>query len=158
MVSLPIAISYRLYRASLLLYPREFREEYSREMALVFRDCCRDTHRSRGTAGLPTVWGAAMLDLVTNAVKEHVVPRPRPTAAAQWPWRRTLRCSFCSEEMQPGTMRCAFCGAMALALSTRRGMHVPPRPARKPAGYLMVQIATDTRGFYDWAHGELDPS
>ena len=38
-----MTFSERVYRRLLHLYPREFREEYGQEMALLFRDRAADT-------------------------------------------------------------------------------------------------------------------
>ena len=38
----------RCFRALLSLYPAEFRVRFGREMAQIFRDCCRDEARAGG--------------------------------------------------------------------------------------------------------------
>jgi hypothetical protein len=65
------SLSRRAYALLLAAYPREFRREYGREMALVFADRCRDESRARGRAALARVWGEALLDLVASAPREH---------------------------------------------------------------------------------------
>jgi hypothetical protein len=50
----------------LAAYPREFRREYGREMALVFADRCRE-----GSAARARLWGEALLDLARNVPREH---------------------------------------------------------------------------------------
>jgi len=58
----------RVFRALLALYPGEFRDEYGREMALVFAD----RHRAASTtAERLLVWIEALRGLVTQAPKEH---------------------------------------------------------------------------------------
>jgi predicted permease len=58
----------RVFRALLALYPGEFRDEYGREMALVFAD----RHRAASTAvERLLVWTEALWGLVTQAPKEH---------------------------------------------------------------------------------------
>jgi predicted permease len=58
----------RLFRALLALYPGEFRDEYGREMALVFAD----RHRAASTiGGRLVVWLDAISGLLTHAPKEH---------------------------------------------------------------------------------------
>ena len=61
----------RLYALLLAAYPREFRREYGREMALVFADRCREQSRARGPSALARVWGEALLDLALNVPREH---------------------------------------------------------------------------------------
>ena len=67
------SLSRRAYALLLAAYPREFRREYGREMALVFADRCREGSCSRGGAGgLARVWGEALLDLALSAPREHL--------------------------------------------------------------------------------------
>jgi hypothetical protein len=153
MASPAVLVSFHTYRALLFLYPRRFREEYGREMALVFRDCCRDAQRN-GAGSLRKLWRAALVDLITNAVKEHVFGRAHATPVAWGFGRMAFRCPFCSEEIVPSWRRCPYCGATMFALAGRRTLGPPPRSTRRPAGYLMAQIATNAERFYDWAHGE----
>src|SRR4051794_33786062 len=56
------------FRALLLLYPAEFRDEYGRELTLVFADRYRDASGRLDRLGL---WGEAVAGLVTEAAKEH---------------------------------------------------------------------------------------
>jgi hypothetical protein len=67
-----VSRSRRAYALLLAAYPREFRREYGREMALVFADRCREESRTRGAAALARVWGEALLDLALNAAREHL--------------------------------------------------------------------------------------
>jgi hypothetical protein len=68
-----VSRSRRAYGLLLAAYPREFRREYGREMALVFADRCREQARAgRGAAALARVWGEALLDLALNAPREHL--------------------------------------------------------------------------------------
>ena len=58
----------RVFRALLALYPGEFRDEYGREMALVFAD----RHRAASTTlERLLVWMEALWGVVTQAPKEH---------------------------------------------------------------------------------------
>jgi hypothetical protein len=68
-----VSRSRRAYALLLAAYPREFRREYGREMALVFADRCREESRARGAAALARVWGEALLDLALNAARERLV-------------------------------------------------------------------------------------
>ena len=58
----------RLYRGLLLLYPAEFRDEYSRELCLALKDRCRD---QRSLLAVLLVWIHAALGVLTEAPKEH---------------------------------------------------------------------------------------
>jgi putative ABC transport system permease protein len=58
----------RLYRGFLTLYPAEFREEYGRELCLVFVDRWRE---QRSPAGLLMVWLEALAGIFHEAPKEH---------------------------------------------------------------------------------------
>ncbi|MBV9958721.1 MAG: hypothetical protein JO360_09885 [Acidobacteria bacterium] len=63
-------LSQSFYRLLLAAYPAEFRQEYEREMLLVFRDLCRE-HRQSGL-GLVRVWMRALLDLAQSAPRERL--------------------------------------------------------------------------------------
>ena len=56
-------VSERLYRWLLRLYPRDFRDEYGREMSLLFR--------ARANDGLLRLWFQVLGDLVFHAPQEH---------------------------------------------------------------------------------------
>jgi len=65
------AWSERVYRALLLAYPRAFREEYTSEMLLAYRDAFHDAAR-RGWLGIVCLWGDVLGDLVKATYVEHV--------------------------------------------------------------------------------------
>ena len=54
-----------MYRLLLLLYPKQFRQEYGAEMARLFRERCRAEGRLR-------VWFEVLPDLVITAWREHM--------------------------------------------------------------------------------------
>ena len=58
----------RLYRALLLLYPRDHRQEYREPMIQLYRDRMR---RDGGGIRTYLVWGQLILDLVCSASREH---------------------------------------------------------------------------------------
>ncbi|HLJ44756.1 MAG TPA: ABC transporter permease [Bryobacteraceae bacterium] len=58
----------RLYRGLLFLYPAEFRDEYGRELSLVFADRSRE---ERSRAGMLLVWMRAVIGILKEAPKEH---------------------------------------------------------------------------------------
>jgi len=60
--------STRAFRALLALYPGEFRDEYGREVAMVFADRYRDATGALGRTG---VWLEAIAGVLREAPKEH---------------------------------------------------------------------------------------
>lgn len=69
--NLALTLADRCYRLLLLLYPRPFRREFAREMALVFRDASRRAYQRDGLDGLLTLWLATFADLIATALKER---------------------------------------------------------------------------------------
>lgn len=65
-------LSLAVYRTLLLLYPARFRRVYGQQMALVFRDACRDAIRQRGVAGIARVWRMTLGDLIVTAISERL--------------------------------------------------------------------------------------
>ena len=61
--------SVRLFRALLVLYPGEFRDEYGREVAMVFADRYRD---AATTWPRVLLWAGALGGLLREAPKEHL--------------------------------------------------------------------------------------
>src|SRR5262245_43073200 len=61
--------STRAFRLLLALYPGEFRDEYGRELALVFADRYRDAN---GTLERLGVWVEAVHGLLREAPREHL--------------------------------------------------------------------------------------
>ena len=64
-------LSVRLYRLLLLAYPRAFRQEYTSEMVLVFRDAYREASRRQGTLGVLRLWSNFFYDFVKTVCIEH---------------------------------------------------------------------------------------
>jgi hypothetical protein len=60
------------YRWMLLAYPRTFRDEYSREMALAFRDRARDVVQSHGTLALVPFGLHVIRDWATTVAHERL--------------------------------------------------------------------------------------
>ena len=67
-----VRLSVRLYRGLLIAYPAAFRRTYGPDMAQVFRDCCRDSTRRVGGAGLLALWSHTLGDLATSGWRERV--------------------------------------------------------------------------------------
>lgn len=74
------AFSERLYRLLLLAYPRAFREEYSSEMFLVFRDAYREASRRQGLMGVLRLWS----DIFSDYVKTVCIQRVNSWVQGDW--------------------------------------------------------------------------
>lgn len=68
-----LAVSERVYRFLLVLYPAEFRHEYADPLVQAFRDSCREAHRDSGTLGVIRMWLPIIGDLVSNASAERIL-------------------------------------------------------------------------------------
>jgi hypothetical protein len=66
-----IALSERIYRALLVLYPAEYRREYGALMLQVFRDMSRDTYRRQGINGIALWWCTTLLDLTLTVIEQR---------------------------------------------------------------------------------------
>ena len=66
-----LAVSARLFRLALLLFPAPFRARYAAEMEQLFRAWCRDELRAHGVRGLLHVWRRTIADLAGAAGREH---------------------------------------------------------------------------------------
>ncbi len=66
-----LAVSVKVYRALLILYPAEYRRDYGELMAQVFRDMCRDAYRARGLTGMLLWWCTTLFDLIFTAIEER---------------------------------------------------------------------------------------
>lgn len=62
----------RLYRFSLLLYPRAFRERFGKEMLQVFSSHCRDVLASRGLWGLLAAGARILADIFASVLREWI--------------------------------------------------------------------------------------
>jgi hypothetical protein len=60
-----------LYRLLLFVYPSRFRRVYGQQMALTFRDCCRDALQQGSKLTLVGLWCTVLYDLITSACSEH---------------------------------------------------------------------------------------
>ena len=66
-----IELSAGVYGALLMLYPKEYREEYGPHMVQVFRDSCRHEVGRDGVLGLVALLTRTVLDLLSTAVAER---------------------------------------------------------------------------------------
>ena len=66
-----VAVSDRIYRVVLNVYPRGFRDEYQEEMALTMRDQVRESWARHGAVGVIALWLRVLLDTARSAFVEH---------------------------------------------------------------------------------------
>jgi hypothetical protein len=66
-----VGISERAYRSLLRAYPRGLRDGYGDEMALCFRDLCREGLEEGGGSGLAALWTRTLPELFYTALKER---------------------------------------------------------------------------------------
>lgn len=64
--------SQKLFRLTLLAYPREFRREFGPDMTQVFRDCYRAEKRTGSPLRVWRLWLHTLLDLIRTAPQEHL--------------------------------------------------------------------------------------
>ena len=67
-----VTLSVRVYQALLVIYPAEFRHEYSAPILQVFQDGCRRALCRDGAIGLVKVWSLTLFDLIRSALSEHL--------------------------------------------------------------------------------------
>jgi hypothetical protein len=79
-----VGASERAYRSLLRAYPRELRDEYGDEMALCFRDLCREELEYRGGPGLAALWVRTLPELLYTALKERRPMLARNTYRSVW--------------------------------------------------------------------------
>ena len=63
--------SQRAFTRMLVLYPREYRQEYGPLMAQLFKDCSREAIGQHGGSALLALWASTLLDLFKTAFEEH---------------------------------------------------------------------------------------
>lgn len=62
----------RLFQMVLFAYPRDFRQEYGKQMEQFFRDCYRAEKMHGGYLGIGGLWIRTLFDLVRAAPREHL--------------------------------------------------------------------------------------
>ena len=91
-----IALSQRLYRWLLHLYPQAYRTTYESEMFHVFTDQCREAYAQRGRPAMPSLWLRTLVDVGVTVVREHLSdPQAKvglldPMPNAPLPWKGVL--------------------------------------------------------------------
>ncbi len=73
-----ISLSLQFYRVLLNLYPRPFREEYEREMVIVFHDSLRAVQRTGNALEIFRYWLTTLIDLAATAFRERFFNNPGP--------------------------------------------------------------------------------
>ena len=66
-----ITLSLRLYRCLLRVGPDTYRTEYEEPTLQVFRQCCRDAYRQRGTWGVMLLWLPMFSEAIFGMLAEH---------------------------------------------------------------------------------------
>ena len=66
------AISQRIFRLLLCVYPSEFRKTYGSHMQQVFEDRCREEFGKDGSVGMLRFWTHTFVDLFRSASVEHL--------------------------------------------------------------------------------------
>jgi hypothetical protein len=66
-----IALSERIYRALLVLYPPAYQQKYGQFMVQHFRDVSRDAYRRHGLRGLVFWWVAVLFDLAQTVIEQR---------------------------------------------------------------------------------------
>lgn len=66
-----IALAGRVYEALLALYPADYRRDYGRLMAQLFRDVSRERYRRAGWPGIMVWWLKTLLDLSLTVIEQR---------------------------------------------------------------------------------------
>jgi uncharacterized protein YjiS (DUF1127 family) len=72
-----LRVSERLYRALLVVYPKEFRDAYGAQLEQTFADLCREKVERGGSAGLARLWVRTLFDLASTATVQRFHERRR---------------------------------------------------------------------------------
>jgi hypothetical protein len=67
-----VALSQRLYRWLLQLYPQGYRASYEAEMFHLFSDQCREAHKEQGRWGILSLWSRTLVDVIVTVIREHL--------------------------------------------------------------------------------------
>ena len=131
--------STRVFRAFLTLYPGEFRDEFGREVAMVFADRYRD---ATGPLARLQVWFDAITGVLREAPKEHVHMLLQDLRFA---WRVALRSpSF--------TVTAIITLALGIGANTAifqliEAIGLRPLPVSRPHDLVEVRIVGTNKGF-----------
>ena len=94
-----IRLSLRLYRWFFSMGPASYRAECEEPTIQVFRQCCRDAYRQRGTLGVLLLWLPMFSEIILGMVAEHVslLRRAYERIGQMLPtMRRSMIITFCA--------------------------------------------------------------
>jgi putative ABC transport system permease protein len=141
--------SVRAFRALLSLYPGEFRDEYGRELALVFADRYRD---ATSVAERALVWIEAVQGVLKEAPREHVHMILQDLRyAARVLWRSPAFAVTAILTLALGI------GANAAIFQLVNAVGLQPLPVPRPSELAEIRIAGGNQGFglNPGAYGQL---
>jgi putative ABC transport system permease protein len=131
--------SIRGFRALLALYPGEFRDEYGRELAMVFADRYRDASSGWARA---RVWIEALCGVIKEAPREHVHMIQQDLRYAL----RVLARTPLFTAVAVVTLALGI-GANAAIFELINAVGLQPLPVRRPSELVEVRIAGGNGGF-----------
>lgn len=131
-------LSARAFRALLVLYPAAFRDEYGREMALVFADRYRET---AGPLDRGRLWLDVLAGILTEGPKEHI----RMTVHDLRYALRRLRMSPGFAAISVATLALAI-GASTAMFSVLNAVLLRPLPYQSPDRLAMLWTEIPTQG------------
>jgi putative ABC transport system permease protein len=131
--------SVRGFRALLSLYPGEFRDEYGRELAMVFADRYRD---ASSVSERVIVWTEALFGVIKEAPKEHVRMIRQDLRYAV----RVLSRSPAFTATAVVTLALGI-GANAAIFQLINAVGLQPLPVHRPSELAEVRIAGGNGGF-----------
>ena len=120
-----------LYRALLLAYPVAFRDEYGRELCLVFADQCRQV---QSFPALLAVWAEALIGILKEAPKEHLHMIVQDLRYAT----RVLRKDLVATVAAIAILALGI-GSTTLVFSLANGLLIRPLPYPRPDRLVEVE-------------------
>ena len=82
---LAISLSEKFYRRLLRAYPEDFKDRYGAEMALVFRDLCREELGRHGAWALAVLWARTLIETVFAVLEQRGGTLARQVSPGRWP-------------------------------------------------------------------------
>jgi len=74
-------VSHKVYESSLILYPKDFRGDFGKEMSEAFDEQTREAYSRNGFVGLLRVWMSAAREIITVAFPGRIAGRAIPMVA-----------------------------------------------------------------------------
>jgi putative ABC transport system permease protein len=128
-----VRTSERIYRLLLRLYPRDFRDEYGREMSMLFRD--------RAEGGRVRLWFEVLDDLLLHAPREHWSIATQDVRYAFRSWRRTPTIPAIAL-----TALTLGMGANIAIFSVIHAVLIRPLPLPQPDRLMLIRETNVARG------------